>query len=66
MKPEVSIPKQGHKQGVAVYTGNPSTEEDQELVQDHPPWLHSNFEASLGYVRLCLKEGVGLKREHIG
>lgn len=45
-----------YKLGVVLYTCNPSTlelEVGESRVQGYP-WLHSEWEASLDYMRLCL------------
>lgn len=43
--------------GMRLYTCNPSTQQMEARgsgVQGHP-WLHIDFEASLGYLSICLK-----------
>lgn len=44
--------------GMRLYTCNPSTQQMEARgsgVQGHP-WLHIDFEASLGYLSICLKK----------
>ena len=45
---------------MVVHTRNPSTwEVEAEELQVYS-WLHSEFEASLGHTRFCLRWGVGM------
>lgn len=46
---------------MVTHTCNSSTQEVEAAgsgIQGHP-WLHSEFESSLGYVKLCLKNKKG-------
>lgn len=51
-----------HKPRVVVQACNPSTEAGRPEVHD-PPQLHIQFEASLAYVRPCLKRKKNMREE---
>ena len=47
------------KLGTAMHTYKPSTwEVEVEGSRIHLLWIHSEFKASLGYMRLCLKNEI--------